>query len=125
MTTAKMCCCGAISGFRRSLIDEYAAATCARPVRHVDCASTVNRDKGHTMNHRADLLRSARKRHQMTCLQVAMVTQLDPSRISHIENGRRPATEATIRRYLGAGLITREEAINALVGPDDAEAVGQ
>lgn len=71
------------------------------------------------MTDRSQLIREARTRKGMTGLQVALLTQIDPSRISHIENGRAPVSEETIRRYLAAGLLTRDEAVAALIGPDD------
>lgn len=72
------------------------------------------------MIDRHELLRTARHRKGLVGREVAAMVHIDHPHIYGFENGTRLVTDATIKRYLEAGLITRDEAINALVGPDEA-----
>lgn len=67
------------------------------------------------MTARNELLRYARDRRALTGREVAHMVNMPESRISKLENGA-TVSEGTLTRYFDAGLITRDERIEALVG---------
>lgn len=71
------------------------------------------------MTARNQLLRTAREASGKKAHEVAALVQCDTGRLYKLENGTLPVTEETIRRYLAADLISRAEATEALLGPDE------
>ena len=75
------------------------------------------------MTDRQHLIRTARARKGITGHAVAYMVNTPASNIYAMESGANGVGDGMIRRYLDAGLITREEAIAALIGPATEEAV--
>jgi transcriptional regulator with XRE-family HTH domain len=68
------------------------------------------------MHDRHKLIRLARTRRGLTHREVAQLVDVPEARISKLENGKQPVTEATLQKYRSADLITRDEQIAALLG---------